>query len=116
VWASQVAIYEADKIKRDLEATKLGILHKPEGSNDYLKALEKEIGKLTLGQGTVILLSGLPKQTGSIVIFGDKVDEYATKIKEYVTNVKGGGKGKWQGKVPVWEKGSIDKVLSIRLD
>jgi misacylated tRNA(Ala) deacylase len=115
-WQSQVARFEAAQIIRDLEEKKLAILHKPEGTMDYLRVVEKELGKVEPGQGTLVLLSGIGKAGGSIVISGDKTDEIAGKVKEIITNVKGGGKGKWQGKVPAWEKGAIEGVLALKLD
>jgi misacylated tRNA(Ala) deacylase len=112
-WSSQVAAFEAQSIRSRLGSGKVCVLHKPEGSMDYLKNIEKELGKLNVGDGTVILMSGLGKQGGSLVIFGDNVEQLAGAVKEVVSNVKGGGKGKWQGKVPVWEKGAIDGVLKL---
>lgn len=115
-WQAQVARFEAQQIRRDLQDRKLAILHKPDAAMDYLRTVEKELGKLEPGQGTLVLFTGLSKTGGSIVISGDKTDVVAAKVKEIVTNVKGGGKGKWQGKVPVWEKGAIEGILGLEVE
>ncbi|ANB12746.1 putative alanine--tRNA ligase [Sugiyamaella lignohabitans] len=114
-WSAQVAKYEAGDIRHQLEANKFAILYKQDGTNDYLRLVEKELGKLKAGEGTVLLFTGLGKQGGSIVLYGDEADAYAVKVKELVKNVKGGGKGRFQGKVTAWEKGEIDSLLKISL-
>lgn len=108
-WSGQVAKLEAAQLKSQLEAGSLAVLHKPEGTMDYLKNVEKELGKFS--KGTLVLISGQGKQGGAIVASGENIDKCVEVIKDAVPNVKGGGKGKWQGKVPAWEKGSLDKLL-----
>ena len=38
------------------------------------------------------------------------VDKLAAKVKETVSTAKGGGKGRWQGKVTEWKKGEIEAL------
>ncbi|CAN6636442.1 putative alanyl-tRNA editing protein alaX [Trichomonascus vanleenenianus] len=108
---AQLARYEARDLKEQLEKNKFAALHKPDGSPDSLRAIEKELGKLTPGMGTIVLVSGQGKQGGAIIASGDEVEKYAEIIKTAVPNVKGGGKGKWQGKVVSWEKGTLESLL-----
>ncbi|KAA8916933.1 hypothetical protein TRICI_000900 [Trichomonascus ciferrii] len=110
-WAGQVAKFEAQDLKRQLEQTKFAVLHKPDGSMEYLKNVEKELGKLEPGMGTYVLMCGQGKQGGAIVANGDEVESCVEKIKSAVPNVKGGGKGKWQGKVVSYEKGAIESLM-----
>jgi misacylated tRNA(Ala) deacylase len=112
-WAGQVAAYEAATLRRKLDSEKFAVLYKPDASMDFVKTVEKELGKLKPGDGTVILITGEGKQGGSIVISGDNVDVYAAKVKQIVNNVKGGGKGKWQGKVVSYEKGQLDSLTAM---
>lgn len=115
-WQSQVARFEATHIRQELQDKKFAILHKPDGTMDYLKSVEKELGKIEPGQGTVVLMSGLGKAGGSIVISGDETERISSKVKAIISNIKGGGKGKWQGKVSSWEKGAIEGILALKLD
>lgn len=115
-WSGKVAKFEADDIKAKLKDRKLAVYHNAEANLDFLKTIDKEIGKVEPGGGTVILLCGLGKQGGSIIVYGDSIDDFVAKLKQLVPNVKGGGKSKWQGKVMQWEKGSIEQILNLKLD
>ncbi|KAK9701198.1 hypothetical protein K7432_011820 [Basidiobolus ranarum] len=62
---------------------------------------------------SVILLCGGPKKEGGpIIILGnqDKVKECSNIVTEVLTNVKGGGKGRWQGKTTSWT--NLDAVFA----
>lgn len=110
-WAGVTAVHEACSIKQQLEDPKqkgVVFLHAPKGTQDYFKVLEKELGDLQ--GGTVVLAGGAFKESGLIIVSGKDVAEVAKRVISKVSNVKGGGKGKWQGKVPVWEKGSLEAL------
>lgn len=110
-WSVQVAKYEAQELRQTLKEKKIAVLHKPDASVEYLKNIEKELGKLEPGMGTYVLISGQGKQGGAIVASGDDINGCVETIKSIVPDVKGGGKGKWQGKVLSWEKGSIESLM-----
>lgn len=115
LWQNQVAQYDAQMIKDKLAAgSSPYVLYKPDVTQDYLRAVDKELGKLTAG--TVALMCGSGKQGGSIIVVGSDVDVLAAKIKDLVPNAKGGGKGKWQAKVPAYEKGVVEAICKLALE
>lgn len=107
----QLAKFESDSVKSQLGKDGVSCLYKPTGDANYLKTLEKELGKNF--SGTLVYYTGEPKKSGSIVVLGGDIDKYVAKIKEVVPEVKGGGKGKWQGKVVSWEKAALEAMSEI---
>ncbi|KAK9459289.1 Threonyl/alanyl tRNA synthetase [Lipomyces oligophaga] len=97
-------------------ATKEGkaLLYRSESqAADYLSILAADLGKKSGSNNfdLILLISGTPKNSGSIYIFGKRAAEVSVEIKKIATNVKGGGKGqKWQGKVATWEKNEIEQL------
>lgn len=111
-WQTQVAQFEAAQIRSRLStSSSFYVLSKPDASQDYLRIVDKELGNVA--EGTVCLMCGAGKQGGSIIVVGSNVDEWAAKIKEHVPAAKGGGKGKWQAKVPSYEKGAIESICKL---
>lgn len=107
----QLAKVESDSVKTQLEKYGFSLLYKPTGDANYLKILEKELGKNF--NGTLVYYTGESKKPGSIVILGGDVESYVAKIKELVPEVKGGGKGKWQGKVVSWDKAALEAMAEL---
>lgn len=123
-WMGEAARHEAAALKRALDSSTtpqedgkknapIAFLHSPRATPDYFRLLERELLALspTL-DGTVVLASGAGKDGGAIVVFGSNVAEVSKRVASKVSNVKGGGKGRWQGKVPVWEKGSLEGLIA----
>jgi misacylated tRNA(Ala) deacylase len=106
---AEVAKFEGDRIKAVLEAGRRGWCYRATDGLDFLNLVAFEI-KDAVKEGVVVLTSGEEKKMGSIMIMGEPalVDALATKVKEVASNVKGGGKGKWQGKVTEWKAGELE--------
>jgi misacylated tRNA(Ala) deacylase len=108
---AEVAKFEGDRVKAVLEAGKRGWCYRATDGLDFLNLVAFEI-KDAVKEGVVVLTSGEEKKMGSIVIMGEPalVDALATKVKEVVSSVKGGGKGKWQGKVTEWKASELEAL------
>lgn len=114
MWMAEVATFTAIKAKQDLETKDVAFVYKPEASMEFLNAIAKEIGDLPEGK-TAILACGQGTTGGAIMIIGDKLDEVSAKVKDIVVHVKGGGKGRWQGKVTKWEMGAAEALETYAL-
>jgi misacylated tRNA(Ala) deacylase len=108
---AEVAKFEGDRIKAVLEVGRRGWCYRATDGLDFLNLVAFEI-KDAVKEGVVVLTSGEEKKMGSIMIMGEPalVDALATKVKEVVSSVKGGGKGKWQGKVTEWKAGELEAL------
>lgn len=119
-WMGEAARHEAAGLKRTLASSSssasegaVAFLHSARATPDYFRLLERELLALSPTiEGTVVLASGAGKDGGAIVVFGSNVAEVSKRVVSKVSNVKGGGKGRWQGKVPVWEKGSLEGLIA----
>ncbi|KAG5356908.1 Alanyl-tRNA editing protein [Yarrowia sp. E02] len=109
MWMAEVATFTAHKAKQDLETKNVVFVYKPEASLEFLNVIAKEIGDLAEGK-TAILACGQGAAGGAIMIIGDKLDEVSAKVKDIVVHVKGGGKGRWQGKVTKWDMGAAEAL------
>ena len=108
-WKGISASNEAEKIKQQLAKQSVVVLHSVKGDLEFFRMIEKELGGIT--KGTVVLIGGQSKSEGMIVVLGSRVEEISQQVKSCVQNVRGGGKLKWQGKVPMWENGSIEALF-----
>lgn len=113
---AEIAKIEADRIKAELEtgSGKIAWSYRPTDGLDFINLVMFEI-KDDVKEQAVILVSGEEKAAGSIMIIGEKdiVEKLSAKAKEVVSGVKGGGKGKWQGKVTEWKKGEIEALRKV---
>lgn len=114
MWMTEVATFTAIKAKQDLETKDVVFVYKPEASLEFLNVIAKEVGDLPEGK-TAILACGQGAAGGAVMIVGDKLDEVAAKVKDIVVHVKGGGKGRWQGKVTKWEMGAAEALETYAL-
>lgn len=112
------------------EGVKRGVLFREEDATNSLEFLGSvsfsikarwEESDLQVGEGeSKILLAlacgGSTPSPGSLLIFGSE-ELVAKASKEMSTlfgaRVKGGGKGRWQGKVGKWEKGDEDLLEKV---
>jgi misacylated tRNA(Ala) deacylase len=109
---AEIAKYEGERIKADLSAGKIGWSYRVDGGLDFINLVDIEVKDAVKERGAVVLVSGEAKTAGSIMVIGEKglVESLAAKVKEVVGSVKGGGKGKWQGKVVEWKKGEVEAL------
>lgn len=109
---AEIAKIEGARIITNLQSGKNGWCHRPTDGLDFINLVVIEVKDAVKEKGAVVLLSGQEKEVGSIMIIGEAtlVDKLAAKVKETVTTVKGGGKGRWQGKVTEWKKGEIEAL------
>ncbi|KAG5366948.1 putative alanyl-tRNA editing protein [Yarrowia sp. B02] len=114
MWMTEVATLTAAKAKHDLESKNVVFVYKAEASLEFLNAIAKEMGDLPAGK-TLILACGQGATGGAIMIIGDKLDEVSAKVKDIVVHVKGGGKGRWQGKVTKWDMGAAEALETYAL-
>ncbi|KAF2659297.1 ThrRS/AlaRS common domain-containing protein [Lophiostoma macrostomum CBS 122681] len=108
---SEIAKYEGDRIKADLIAGRNAWCYRATDGLDFINLVTLEVRDAVKERGTVIMVSGEEKKAGMVMIIGQKdvVETLATKTKELVSSIKGGGRGeKWQGKVVEWKKGEIE--------
>ncbi|KAF2258362.1 ThrRS/AlaRS common domain-containing protein [Lojkania enalia] len=108
----EIAKFESDRIKAVLQPGKSVWSHRASDGLDFINSIVFELKEAIKGGGAVVLASGEEKSTGYIMIIGEQslVEILAAKVKEVVSAVKGGGKGKWQGKVAAWKKGEIEAL------
>lgn len=106
---SRLAKFDAERIR----SSGLRALHQPDADLEYLKAVVRELGDEYLSNRTLVLLAGEGHNGGAVLIVGADPVATSAKIRECITNVKGGGKGLWQGKVTRYEKGEIENIISM---
>jgi misacylated tRNA(Ala) deacylase len=108
---AEIAKFEGERIKKELESRDNVFSHRPTDGLDFVNLVVFEI-KEAVTDKVVVLCSGEVKASGSLVIIGkpELVESMAGKVKGVVSTIKGGGKGKWQGKVTEWQKGEIEAL------
>ncbi|KAH8665128.1 Threonyl/alanyl tRNA synthetase [Tricladium varicosporioides] len=113
---AEIAKYEGERVKAILAAGKKALVYRSEPGLYFLDLVTIEIRDALKDGGLVVLASGQSKTAGQVVIHGEKgaVEEMATKVKEAVSGLKGGGRGeKWQGKVVEWKKGEVEMLRKL---
>jgi len=113
-WKEEVAEYQSKELLTKLESSDVAYIHRADAGLDYLMMIFKNVSKEAPEGKTVVLISGEGKEGGSAIIFGsngEKVMEIAKNLQEAIKGLKGGGKGKWQGKISSFEKGELEKAL-----
>ena len=111
----EIAKYEADKVKSDLQKRGKAWVHRPDEGMDYLNMVVSEV-KDHVSEGAVLLACGDVKRGGQVLVIGEAkaVAEIVEQVKTTVVSIKGGGKGgKWQGKVLQWQKGELNSLRRI---
>jgi misacylated tRNA(Ala) deacylase len=111
---NEIAMFEADRVKRLLVTERKGWVYRADGGLEYLDTVVHEI-RDAIKESVVLLAAGEGKKGGPLVIVGEEnlVSLWAGKAKELVKQLKGGVKGwKWQGKVVEWGKGELEALKS----
>ncbi|GMG20260.1 unnamed protein product [Ambrosiozyma monospora] len=114
----EVAAYVATDLKNQIvvEGKKLIWFHRADVGLEFLNVVFRELNTQLKEAGkeeepfTCVLISGEGKEGGAVVIFGEKTNDVATELKSKLTGLKGGGKGKFQGKVTAFGKGELEAV------
>lgn len=105
----EIASYKCQEIKESLGGKDLVYFHRADVGLEFLNMILKEFSPLEPSK-TLVLACGEGPSGGAIIITGEKVDEVSKQTKEILTNLKGGGKGKFQGKVTSFDKGQLESL------
>lgn len=121
----ELANLKATEIFNRLNPTEDGVayVYREENNPEYLTTVQKELATMINAnkdcgiditkKHTLVLINGNQTSNGGMVkISGPKANDIATELKQKITNLKGGGKGIFQGKITKYEKGEIESVLS----
>lgn len=114
-WKEEVASYQSKELLQTLETSDVAYIHRADSGLEYLMMIFKQVSKSLPTGKTVVLVSGEGKQGGSTIIFGsdnEKIAEIAKSLQTSISGLKGGGKGKWQGKISEFGKGELENALS----
>ncbi|KAF6230756.1 hypothetical protein HO133_000015 [Letharia lupina] len=110
---TDIAKYESDRVKAVLSTGMNAFVYRAVQGLDFINMVVAQVKEAVEEGAVLVLASGEGTKGGQIVIIGDKdsVEDFATKIKEVVPEIKGGGKGgRWQGKVIEWRKGELEAL------
>lgn len=108
----ELADLKALEISQVLQKQDFTYVHRTDGDLPYISHIFKQLNPLPEGK-TVALLTGDNHESGAIIVFGSDVADTVAGLKERLSTLKGGGKGKFQGKIGSYEKGELDKVLKF---
>lgn len=107
----ELATLKAQEVKKEIQEGKpVAFVYRPDGDLNFINTIYKEVGDL--GTSTIVLITGELKQAGALIVAGEKTTEIVDQLKKLLKTLKGGGKGKFQGKVSEYTKGEIDETLA----
>ncbi|RUP46885.1 Threonyl/alanyl tRNA synthetase [Jimgerdemannia flammicorona] len=112
----EIAGYVAVELAARVEASGHAEHHREDGDMDYLLVLAgllKEKGVL-VGARVVMLSAGEKAGGGPMMVLGvdeERVNEVVKGITGELDGVKGGGKGRWQGRVKTWK--GLEKAWEV---
>ncbi|ODV83656.1 hypothetical protein CANARDRAFT_29873 [[Candida] arabinofermentans NRRL YB-2248] len=107
-FVKELAIYKAKELIQELETKDVVYCHRSDVGLEFMNQVFKEMSPLS--KGTVVLMTGENKEGGAMVVFGEKVEEIVQGLKKCIGGLKGGGKGKFQGKITTYEKGELESA------
>ena len=113
---AEIAKYEADRVKAVLSTGTNAFVYRAVQGLDFINMVVAQVKEAVREGAVTVLASGEGTKGGQIVIIGDKnsVERFATKVKEVVPGIKGGGRGeRWQGKVIEWRKGELEALRKL---
>lgn len=118
-----LAVYTVNDVETELKSKSFALVYKEEADMDFLAMVANVIrDRKLLEEGTnkVVVLAAGEQQTGGPIIVTGGTNEIVQKTGKIVTatlsGVKGGGKGRWQGKAQNWsgienlEKALVDQL------
>ncbi|KAI9322926.1 hypothetical protein BX666DRAFT_647881 [Dichotomocladium elegans] len=111
-YATELAHYVAQDLMSRLEKADTAFLYRPDGELDFLVQIANTIS-LDNREKAVVLAAGEKGTGGPVVVVGGTQDAVQRAVKTMSTvlaenNIKGGGKGRWQGKSKSWK--GIDEL------
>ncbi|KAG2203251.1 hypothetical protein INT46_009165 [Mucor plumbeus] len=107
-YLEQLANFAVTDIAKTLELQKFAIMYKEDGDMEFLGMVANVIRDRQLLENNdkvVILAAGEKKTGGPIIVSGsdnDLVQKTGKIVMKVLSEVKGGGKGRWQGKAQNW--------------
>ena len=113
---AEIAKFEADRVKAVLSTGMNAFVYRAVQGLDFINMVVAQVKEAVQEGAVIVLASGEGTKGGQIVIIGDKksVEGFATKVKEVVPGIKGGGRGeRWQGKVIEWRKGELEALKKL---
>lgn len=107
-YLEQLANFTVTDIAKSLESQKFATMYKEDGDMEFLVMVANVIRDRQLLESNdkvVILAAGEKKTGGPIIVTGsdnDLVQKTGKIVMKVLSGVKGGGKGRWQGKAQNW--------------
>lgn len=110
----EICGYKVSEIKSSLDKGEFTYMYKPDAKLEFISQIFKDLGAYLKENPSknLVLLCGEGQDGGSVIVVGPQTDLIANSLKKLITNLKGGGKGKFQGKISLFEKGEDKSVLS----
>ncbi|ODV93402.1 hypothetical protein PACTADRAFT_47041 [Pachysolen tannophilus NRRL Y-2460] len=111
-WIKEIVNYKVEDLKKNFEKNDFDYLYRPDVGLEFINQIFKDINQFLKENPSknLVLLSGEGKTGGSLIIMGNKTDEIASSMKKLIKNLKGGGKGKFQGKITSFEKNETENI------
>ncbi|KAG2185308.1 hypothetical protein INT44_002098 [Umbelopsis vinacea] len=107
---AELAGHAVTTLVQDVKDNRYAMVHREDADMDYLVLLAngaKEQKLLEENPGAVIILAGGdPSAGGPIIVLGsddDSVKKATQILTVHLDGLKGGGKGRWQGKCKTWK-------------
>ncbi|KAL7323600.1 hypothetical protein PS15p_210227 [Mucor circinelloides] len=119
-YLEQLAQFTVNDIAKSLETQKFALMYKEDGDMEFLVMVAnvmRDCQLLENNDKVVILAAGEQKTGGPIIVTGsdnDIVQKTGKVVMKVLSGVKGGGKGRWQGKAQNWD--GMDKLESTLKD
>ena len=117
----ELATNEATRIVAALASADAVYTYRADNDGQFFSALQRELTThakshaFQLAEKTVVMINGEYANGlgGQVKIMGPRCEELAAKMKQTLSNIKGGGKGaNFQGKIPKYLKGELEATLA----
>ncbi|CAN3376349.1 hypothetical protein DIURU_004087 [Diutina rugosa] len=117
----ELAANEATRILATLATADAVYTYRADNDGQFFQALQRELTThakshaFQLAEKTVVMINGEYANGlgGQVKIMGPRCEELAAKMKQTLSNIKGGGKGaNFQGKIPKYLKGELEATLA----
>ena len=115
---ADIATYEVNRVRAAMSSGGNAFVYRAEPGVDFINMVTAQLKDDMHKDSTIILASGEASKGGQVVIVGGEksVEEFAGKVKEAISGVKGGGRGtRWQGKVMEWRNGDLEALEKLTI-